>query len=56
MNEPIKKTTMLNTRLRRVDRALLEALCNWRGCNLSDVVRQAITNEAAKAKRERGIV
>jgi hypothetical protein len=48
MNEQIRKNYMLRARLRNVDLALLEAISNRRGCNLSEAVRQAITNEAAK--------
>ena len=48
MDAQNNKTVMLRARLRVVDRALLEALCNRRCWNLSEGVRQAITDEAAK--------
>jgi len=47
MNDQIRKNYMLRARLRNVDLALLEAISQRRGCNLSEVIRQAITNEAA---------
>jgi hypothetical protein len=46
MDDPILKTVPLRARIRSVDHALLKALCARRGCNLSEMVRQAIRNEA----------
>ena len=48
MDGQVKKTVMLCTRVRAVDRDLLEAVCKRGGWNLSEGVRRAIANEAEK--------
>jgi hypothetical protein len=48
MDEKNNKTVLLNVRIRNVDRALLEALCECEGVNLSEGVRRAIVNEAER--------
>jgi len=48
MKEENKKNFMLVVRIRKVDRSLLEEVCKRQGWGLSECIRRAITDQAAK--------